>query len=139
MALQMSLMGAMPVTKDNLIHILNAKEPLDYGRLLDELGYDINEDREAWSKAYDQIREILQPMCKRGEAYYTVYLDWVQHEGRTMGVYNHKFSLHRLPEACGSVRGYEALDPDGDEDENEDMDVYKQVLKKTKKKEARKA
>ncbi len=130
MAIQMSLMGPRPVTKDNLVHILKAKEPLTYGQILDELGYDVNADESEWSKAWDQVRDILQPMCKRGEAYYRTYLDWVQHDGEKMGVYNHKFSVHDLP-SHGAVHGYEMIARDDDEDD-EDIDAYKNLLKEAK-------
>lgn len=138
MALQMSLMGAMPVTKDNLIHILNAKEPIDIIDILLELGYERSskEYHEAWDKA----TAILKPMCRHAEAFYSVYtIREVFPDGVERGVYYHKFSRHKLPEAGGPVNGYEALDPDDDDDaDEEDQDIYKQILNDTKK-EARKA
>lgn len=125
MALQMSLMGPMPLTKDNLRHIIARHQPVDVADILKEMGYD-RADTGAWSKAFDEAHVILQEMCKRNEGImFRCLLDG--------NCFIHRFSTHYLPNDHGHVSGWEPLDPDGDAEEDEDMDACKRIQKSLRK------
>lgn len=116
--MQMSLTGEMPITKDNLLRVIKAHEPVDVVELLVLMGYD-RADSDAFVKAMEDASAILKPACKRGEACFMVYLDRVERDGRTVGVFHHKFSVHKLAESQGPVRGYEMVGREDDDDDDD--------------------